>query len=328
MDDSKDSGVATESHPSQKETETATITTEADIQALLHIVTEGQAGIANKKSDAENLNASFTKVKEEKHDRISQLQKEIAQIDSEQAGKLSQLSSEEQSIDAGIFDAKEKLLRRIILCNVKNTLSNGLVMTSQPREIYRNKFLSIWPEISENDKPVNKITYRIILKVVEGKLVYELKKLCKTIKDLWWNYNDDPATYYDKDFKTVEEAEKYGERNKDKITSEFIKSIKCLEAEIDNANSSIDDVFDFRLITSSTVSRRYSGDRTFDVVSTTKNILTVKSTPNSWDTDGAAEYDITITQKGYNLTIEGHRHQREQDELLDFVKQYFHFIEA
>ena len=305
----------------------STITTEADIQDLFHIVTEGKVEIANKKSDAENLNASFTKVKEVKHDRISQLQKEIAQIDSEQASKLSKLSSEEQSIDTGIFDAKEKLLRRIILCNVKNTISKGLVMTSQPREIYRNKFLSIWPEISENDKPVNKITYRIRVKVVEGKLIYELKKLCKPIKDLWWDFSDNYATYYDKDFKTEEEAEKYGERNKDKITSEFIKSIKHLEAEIDNANSSIDDVFDFRLITSSTVSRHYARDRTFDVVSTTKNTLTVKSLSNRWDTDEAAEYDITITQKGYDITIEGHRHQREQDELLEFVKNYFHFIE-
>lgn len=310
--------------------ETPPVTTVAEIEGLLRKVTEGRAEIAEKQKDGERLKEAFSTIKEGKRKSITQLQTEIAEIDSEEASTLSQLSTDEQSIERNIHDAREFLLRRVTLCNVKNALSKGgLAMTSQPREIYRNVFLSIYEAIGESDKPVNKVSYRIRVNIVRApELVYQLKELCKPLKDMWWDVYGEAwsATYFDRDFKTNDDAEKYGERNRAKVSEDLLSAVKYLEKEIVSSTPNVDDVFDFRLITSTTASKNYSDSMNFKVISTEKHKLVVSPVRSQWDNEETKSYNITVTQRGYDLEVEGHKHEREREELIDFTKRYFHFI--
>jgi hypothetical protein len=293
------------------------------------MVVEAQKKTLEISTTIEDLRRTHTAIKEANDSRVHAIQEENRNLDSELAAKESKLNVEERIIEDQIYEARAKLLRRIILCNLKNKLSILEPIATPDNAlsiIYSGKFALVYDIITQGGKPVNKCEYKVSIKL-RGQTALNslLNVVWPPYKETYWGWRDDLPRYFQRDFKSEEDARTYGERNRARVCQPLIEGMKQLEQEIEAATTDIDEVFDFRLTTSSALGSGSSRDRQFKIVSAEKHKLILAPFPSSWerDYDEIKPYTVTVTQQNYQLTIENHRFAGEARDLSYAIRNYF-----
>lgn len=302
---------------------------ETEIQNLLKMVLEARTKTQQIEHDIEQARDTNRAIKAANDERIRKIQEENRELDSELGAKEITLNKAKSEIERQVFESRAKLLRRIILCNLKNLLK-GLQATSGPENplstIYTGRFLTIYDAIAIGNKPVNKYEWIVRVKLAEqvglsGLLAY----VWPAYREIHWGWRDESPQFYQRDFKSEEEAKAYAERNRARICEKFIEGIRQVEQEIEEANDNIDDVFDFRLLIDSVLDPRYSQSDKFKIVSAEKHQLILAPVLSSYDreVEKIQPYTITVTQQGYGLTIAGHRFTGQARDIKYAIHKYF-----
>lgn len=268
-------------------------------------------------------------IKEMNDRRIRLIQEESQKLDSEQSAKEARLNKAKSVIENQIWEARAKLLRRIILCNLKNLLK-GIQSPSAPDNIlstiYAGQFAVVYDDITIGSKPVNQYEWNVRVELAEEpSLRGLLESVWPAYREIHWGYGGESRTFYQRDFKSEEKAKGYAERNRAKICQKLIEGIKQVEQEISMAISNIDTVFDFRLIIHSTLDPQYSGSEKFLVASARKHKLVLTPVLSVYDEEvqKIKPYTITVTQRGYQLTIKGHRFSSQARDIKYALYKYF-----
>jgi len=248
------------------------IDAETEVQNLLKMVLEARTKTQEIEQGVEQARETNKAIKQANDERIRKIQEENRELDSELGSKEIMLNKAKSEIETQIYEAKAKLLRRIILCNLKNLLKD-LPPDSAPdalSTIFTGRFAIVYDRITTGSKPVNKYEWIVSIKLAEQvSRSGLLKYVWATYDEIHWGWRDELPQFYQRDFKTEEEAKAYAERNRAKICQELIKGIRQVEWEIEGANDNIDEVFDFRLLGS--VVDPYSRADKFRVVSAEKH---------------------------------------------------------
>lgn len=305
---------------------------ENEIQALQTMVLKGQKDLQQISSEVEQLRETTKAIKMGNDERISNIQKENRDLDSNLAVKEAELNKQQSAINQGIFEARAKLLRRIVLSNLRALLPqtkdaelpDGVLST-----IYKGSFATIYDEITLGKKPVNMHQYQIRLSYVsdEKRHIQDLlKALWPTYSEIHHGWGNERPLFFQRDFPSSEDATKYAERNRSKICQELIDGMVQLEKEVVQLTSSFDEVFDFRLHTDPTIDGYYSNERErFKVVSAEKHVLVLSPFLSSYDRNvqHIQPYKITVTQEGRNLTISNHRYASEARQIKHYLCRFF-----
>lgn len=308
---------------------------ETEVQNLLKMVLEARTKTQEIEQGVEQARETNKAIKQANDERIRKIQEENQELDSQLGVKEITLNKAKSEIETQIYEAKAKLLRRIILCNLKNLLKKE-VKTGIPENIlstiYTGRFATIYDEITVGNKTVNKYEWIVRTKLAEPleKTYFGLRDLLavvwSTYKEIHWGFSrDELAAFFQRDFKSEEEAKAYAERNRAKICQELIKGIRQVEWEIEGANDNIDEVFDFRLL-ESVLDPHYSQYDKFQVVAgTEKHKLVLSPVLSSYDrnVEKIQPYTVTVTQQGYQLTIAGHRFSGQASQIKYATCRYF-----
>lgn len=280
--------------------------------------------------DIEQTKKTHRNIKEMNDERIRKIQNENRELDSELGVKEVTFNKARSEIESEIWEARAKLLRRITLCNLKNLKDLQIPIFGNILSIiYEGKFAVVCDEITIGSKPVNKYEWIVRIELPSHSEHPTLRDLLgrvwHTYKEIHWGWGRDDSQFYQRDFKSEEDAKAYAERNRAKICKSLIEGIKQVEHEIEMANGNIDEVFDFRLIIDSILDSGYSRSTKFRVVSAEKRQLILTPELSSYDreVDKIQPYTITVMQQGYQLTIAGHRYSGEAREIKYAVNRYF-----
>jgi len=309
----------------------SSIDAEVEVKDLVKMVVEARRKTQQVEHDIEQARKTQRAIKEANDERIRKIQEENRELDSQLATKEITLNKAKSEIETQIHEAKAKLLRRIVICNLKNLLKN--VPTDDAPEdalstIYTGRFAIVYDEITVGNKPVNCNEWKVRIKIPETKghtLNSLLEHAWVTYRELHRNYAETSFQFYQRDFKSEEDAKAYAERNKAKICQKLIEGIEQFERETEEANGNIDEVFDFRLITDSVINAPYSHSQNFRVVSAKKHQLKLAPLLSNYEraVEKIQPYTITIMQQGYQLTIAGHRFSGQAREIKYAICRYF-----
>jgi len=310
----------------------STIENETEIQNLLKMVLEARTKTQEIEQGVEQARETNKAIKQANDERIRKIQEENRELDSQLGTKEITLNKAKSEIESQIHEAKAKLLRRIIFCNLKNLLKDlqapSVFGENVLSTIYTGRFAIVFDEITVGSKPVNCNEWKVRIKILETKgygLNSLLEDIWTTYRELRRNYAETTFQFYQRDFKSEEEAKVYAERNRAKICQELIKGIKQVEWEIEGANDNIDEVFDFRLL-ESVLDPQYSQYDKFQVVAgTEKHKLVLSPVLSSYDrnVEKIQPYTVTVTQQGYQLTIAGHRFPAQASQIKYATCRYF-----
>jgi len=305
------------------------IDAETEVQTLLKMVLEARTKTQEIEHDIEQARKTQRAIKEANDDRVRNIQNENRELDSELGAKEITLNKAKSEIETQIYEARTKLLRRIILCNLKNLLKD-LPADSAPdyalSTIFTGRFAVVYDRVTTGSKPVNKYEWIVGVKLAEQvSRSGLLKHVWPAHDEIHWGFRDELPQFYQRDFKTEEEAKAYGERNRSKICQKLIESIRQVEWEINAASDNIDEVFDFRFLIDSTLDPHYSqGDR-FQIASAEKHMLILSPVLSSYDrqVEKIQPYTMTVTQEGYKLTIADHRFAAQARDIKYAICRYF-----
>jgi hypothetical protein len=130
---------------------------EQEIQNLLRMVIEARTKTQQIEHDIEQARKTQAAIKEANDERIRKIQEESRQLDSELGSKEITLNKEKSEIDTQIWEARAKLLRRIILCKLKNLLKD-LPGDSAPdyalSTIFKGRFAIVYDRVpTDNSRP-------------------------------------------------------------------------------------------------------------------------------------------------------------------------------
>jgi hypothetical protein len=307
-------------------------TTEKEIENLLQIVLEGRQKLHFLNDEVEHTKKTMRDVKLMNDERIHKIQEENRQLDSDLGVKQATYEQNRSKIETEINDARWSLLKRIIMCNLKNvtkTVEAPKLPDQFLTRIYPGQFVSIYDEITLGEKPVNMHEWKVRVAVSEsGELRDLLRKAWATYGELHWGYGGpgSDATLYQRDFPSQEKAIGYARRNRTKICKDLIHKIKTFEDEVTAANDNIDEVFDFRLFIDPILKPQYARNHNeFQVTSAEKHQMVLTPTLSIYERDieKLRPYTITVTQEGYQLTISGHRLSSEARNLKYGIIRYF-----
>lgn len=303
---------------------------ETEIQNLLKIVLEAQTKTQQIEHDIEQARNTSRAIKEANDERIRNIQNENIRLDEELAEKERTLNKAKQEIESQIYELRAKLLRRIILCNLKNLLKD-LPADSTPdyalSTIYKGRFAIVYDRVTIGSKPINKYEWIVGVKLAEQvSRSGLLKYVWSTHDEIHWGFRDELPQFYQRDFKSEEEAKAYAERNRARICEKLVEGIRQVEQEIETANDNIDDVFDFRLLIDSILDPQYSQALSFKVVSAEKHQVILTPVLSRYDREvhKIQPYTISVTQEGYQLTITGHRFAGQSRDIKYAIYKYFH----
>jgi hypothetical protein len=306
------------------------IENEAEIQNLLKMVFEARTKTQEIEQGVEQARETNKAIKQANDERFRKIQEENRELDSQLGSKEITLNKAKSEIENRVFEARAKLLRRIIFCNLKNLLKETQVTSVEKAlsTIYTGRFAIVYDDIAIGDKPVNKYEWIVRIKLTEtpGQMVRDLlPHVWSTFNEIHWGWHDEPPQFYQRDFKSEEEAKGYAERNRAKICQKLIEGIRQVEWEIEAANDNIDNVFDFRFITSGSIETGRSQSERFQIASAEKHQLILRPILSSYDreVEKIKPYTITVTQQGYQLTIAGHRFAAQAREIKYAICRYF-----
>lgn len=275
-------------------------------------------------------------VKTANDSRIDLIKEENQRLDEELRIREKTLEAERKEIETSVYEAKTTLIRRVVLCSLKNALPQTVkTEIKNPLSIiYAGLFATVYDEITKGSKPVNGDEYKICIALSEYSDLSNhwvgIKEFLGVIwheqKEIRWGYRDEHSVYFERDFSSEEEAKRYGERNRTKITQSLIDGIKQVENEISDANGDINEVFDFRMITDVSIEEHYHDRTVFKVESASKHTLILSPILSNYErtVDKTQPYQITVTQKDNVLTFLGHRYTGQARDIRDEINHYFH----
>lgn len=303
---------------------------ETEVQNLLKMVLEARAKTQEIEQGVEQARETNRAIKQANDERIRKIQNENSELDSELGAKEIMLNKAKREIESQIYEARAKLLRRIILCNLKNLLKD-LPADSAPdyalSTIFTGRFAIVYDRITTGSKPVNKYEWIVGVKLAEQvSRSGLLKYVWSTHDEIHWGFRDELPQFYQRDFKTEEEAKAYAERNRVKLCQKLIEGIRQVEWEIEGASNNIDEVFDFRFLIDSVIDPQYSQSDKFQAVSAEKHQLILAPFLSRYgrEVEKIQPYTITVTQQGYQLTIAGHRFAAQARDIKYALYKYFH----
>jgi hypothetical protein len=309
---------------------------DVDAGFLMQMVLEARANDEKVEKTIAQLRETHRAIKEANDVRIEKIQEENRQLDNELASKEANQRQLQKENEAEIQEARAKLLRRIHLCNLKNLhLQKGQSYMSLPEDklsvVHAGLFCTVFDRITISSKPVNCYEWKIEVVLPETKehvLNSLLEKTWKFYRELARGFGADSIlSFVQRDFKSEEDAKGFAERNKERICGSLIESIKQLEAEIDQATESMDEVFDFRLIFGSDLHSPYSrrNDEQFQIVSAEKHQLVLSPFLSNYDrrVEKILPYTVTVTQQGYDLSIANHRFSGQARSIKYAINEFF-----
>lgn len=268
--------------------------------------------------------------------RIELIQEENRKIDSGYAEKKREIEEAQKQIETVVYEAKAKLLKRIVLCNLKNLLPQLTVVVPEDIAslIYKGVFVSIYDVITHGSKPVNNIEYKICVqeaKQQDEKHSYSLQKLLEvawqpTYQEIHRSYwSRDDIVFFSRDFPSEETAKAYAERNRVRLTQDLIAGIRQVETTISEADGDINKVFEFRLITDTGITTSDRDRDNYKIISADKHTLTLAPflTNYARTVEKIEPYHITVTQKENVLTFAGHRSTGDARAIKDTLNKYF-----
>jgi hypothetical protein len=199
---------------------------ETEIQNLLKMVLEARTKTQQVEHDIEQARKTQRAIKEANDERMRKIQEENRELDSELGSKEILLNKAKSEIETQIYGARAKLLRRIILCNLQN-LVKDLPADSVPDNalstIYKRRFAIVYDRVTIGSKPVNKYEWIVGIKLAEQVSRSDLLKHVWTAhREIHWGWRDEESQFYQRDFKTEEEAKTYGERNRERLCKKLI----------------------------------------------------------------------------------------------------------
>lgn len=269
--------------------------------------------------------------------QISALNKTLREIDAEAERERDKLRQYEDRLKNDAWEKVAPLVRAVRLAEVRRRLMtpgsfetrkawNGDYIevegyrdnppTKKPiKTLYTDtlKVMAVYEEYDDSGKPVNKVAYNI-------KAVYLVQRETQVlINEHFFRVHDsgngtEYATthIHNRDFRTQEEAEKYAERNRDKILAPLVERLEKFDKDVMDAYE-MDDVFDFRLLFHTVVEPRYSTrENTYKIAEVSSDRVVMRRfEEDRWD-DKAQEYRdilypemIEVTRDGYTFLVKG-----------------------
>jgi hypothetical protein len=302
---------------------------ENEIKAMLKLVVHAEKESVKVQKQLEQERETIKHIKMANDERISKIQEESRNLDSKLAIKEAKFHKKQEEIQNRIHEAKMTFLKRIYLCNLKSELAKAeppQIPENTLSTIYKGKFCTVYDIITVGSKPVNSFEYRIAINLVEKPIGDLLKSLWPKYGEIWWGYRDETSTFFERDLSSKEAAQKYGERNRERLTKNLIEGIKELETEIANAEKNFNVVFDFRLITDPVIHSSYSRDRdTLKIIKAQKHKLVVSPVLTNYErtVEKIQPYKITIKQKDREIRIRNHRFTGQAMTIRSLLNGYF-----
>lgn len=318
---------------------------DTEAQELISFIERTRNEITGLRQNMNKTAAATEQMREQKKSSIHQLEREVDRLDKEEAEQRKNIDGEIEALKLSIATRKAPFLKQISLTSIRWWLDHPEKLQelakhrNQTEEldgitIFQNPFIRIVENIAINDKPVNCRTYRIQGQFKCHYVIYE--PIFKMYPDLekFSGYGYHSGNFYDKDFKTDEDAHRYGEKNRLRLIKTLVETLQQIEKQLEATPTNLADVFDFRLLdVHGTISTNSRHDQTFQVKDAQKLVLVVTPLRKDWNTDKhqpeflPEEYDITVTmQSDGNLKIDGNRHEDESEQLLDYITDQFNIV--
>ena len=185
---------------------------------------------------------------------IEALEREVYnQKDSAYREKNEKIKEGEQRVSDKLYS----LNKEITLCSLKHCLPNigefektrGWNHHGSIEEdiLYDSPLVRIYAIYNLSNKPVNKIDYAIGI-FAHSKFHSVINSLLGIAVEFNRYHPEDDVILTSKSFKTLEDAERYNERNNEKFIQDYIPRIEEFNALVQGASDTLKSVFDFRLI--------------------------------------------------------------------------------
>jgi hypothetical protein len=220
-----------------------------------------------------------------------------------------------ENIRGQLADTEDSFKKQITLASLKHSIptmgnfqrddriSYGCDSSGSVSEevLYETPLVKIIATYSLTDKPTNKIDYVVGI-YTHARFSVIINKILGIAKQFNKNFPERDAVLKFKSFKTLEDAQKYNERNKYKIIQEWVSQIEKFNDEVQSASDDLESVFDFRIIRENILNGYYSGSPNYKIESKEKNKMVI-----SWDyTRYGEENDkgsFLVTLSGWQLYV-------------------------
>jgi hypothetical protein len=188
----------------------------------------------------------------ERRRALEQAERDLHYLEDSEYRKVEERSKE---ISSKIDAEKSLLLKQISLVSLKHCLPVGFKkerdfrypVSIKEEVLFETPLVKIIAVYFNGDKPVNKIEYQVGIYSTEqyNRAINRLMGISKEL-DQYHDGNDLILT--SKSFKTIEDAERYNNKNKERIIKNYISRIEDFNSLVQSANDDFESVFDFRLI--------------------------------------------------------------------------------
>jgi len=208
--------------------------------------------------EAENHN-SRDKACRSKNERIENIRGQLASIEDLFRKQVTLASLKRAIPNMGEFKRNSRISYR---CDSSGSANEEI--------LYETPLVKIVATYSLTDKPTNKIDY------VVG--IYAHNGILGITRQFNKNFLEKDTVLKFKSFKTLEDAKRYNERNKNKIIQEWIPQIEKFNNEVQSASGDLESVFDFRIIKGDILNGYWAGSTNYKIESKEKNRMVI-----SWD---------------------------------------------
>jgi len=171
--------------------------------------------------------------------------------------------------------------------------------------VYDTPLVKIFALFGENNKPTNKIEYTLkIFTHAPFRSVINLMIKEKQHGKYYFGPDDD-LLITQRSFKTLEEAERYHNRNYQKQIEKYIPQIDAINAEIQTASNSLEEVFDFRFIDGNILDGYYAYSPNYNIISKGKNEIVIsQDTSRFFEVPARKEFTVTLSNWDLQITPE------------------------
>ena len=224
--------------------------------------------------EAENHN-SRDKAYRFKNERIKNVRDQLAGIEDLFRKQITLASLKHVVPNMGEFQRDNRISYR---CGDSSGSANEEIL-------YETPLVKIIATYSSTDKPTNKIDYVVGI-YAHARFSAIINKILGIAKQFNEHFPKNDTVLKFKSFKTLEDAQKYNERNKNKIIQEWIPQIKKFDDEVQSASGDLESVFDFRIIRGNILNGYWAGSPNYKIESKEKNKMVI-----SWDNTRYGDID-------------------------------------
>jgi hypothetical protein len=168
----------------------------------------------------------------------------------------------------------------------------------QEKIVYDTPLVKIFALFGTGNKPINKVEYTLkifahepLRRAINSEMIREKNH------GKYYFSPEDNLLIIQKSFKTLEDAERYHERNYPKLIQEYVPQIDQFNSKVQSASDNLESIFDFRLIKEDTLRGYYARSTDYKIESKEKNKMVI-----SWDN---TKYGAEDDKGKFNVVLSG-----------------------